>query len=43
MAVAVRYIVNDVEQAIGFYRDMLGFTVNFHPAPGFAALSHGDL
>jgi catechol 2,3-dioxygenase-like lactoylglutathione lyase family enzyme len=43
MCVAVRYIVNDVEQAIGFYRDMLGFVVDFHPAPGFAALSRGDL
>ena len=43
MAVAVRYIVNDVEQAISFYRDMLGFSVDFHPAPGFAALSRGDL
>jgi catechol 2,3-dioxygenase-like lactoylglutathione lyase family enzyme len=43
MAVSVRYIVNDVDQAIAFYRDMLGFQVDFHPAPGFAALSLGDL
>jgi catechol 2,3-dioxygenase-like lactoylglutathione lyase family enzyme len=43
MTVAIRYIVNDVEQAIGFYRDMLGFSVDFHPAPGFAALSRDDL
>ena len=43
MAVAVRYIVNDVEQAISFYRDLLGFKVDFHPAPGFAALSRTDL
>ncbi|MFN8639548.1 MAG: VOC family protein [Dehalococcoidia bacterium] len=41
--VSVRYIVNDVDQAIDFYRDALGFTVDMHPAPGFASLSHGDL
>jgi catechol 2,3-dioxygenase-like lactoylglutathione lyase family enzyme len=40
---AVRYIVDDVESAIGFYRDLLGFEVEMHPAPGFAALSRGDL
>lgn len=38
----VRYIVNDVEAAIGFY-ERLGFKVDMHPAPGFAALSRGDL
>ncbi|HST57456.1 MAG TPA: VOC family protein [Longimicrobium sp.] len=41
--VAIRYIVDDVERAIGFYRDLLGFAVEMHPAPGFAALSHGGL
>ncbi|HYH80811.1 MAG TPA: VOC family protein [Longimicrobium sp.] len=41
--VAIRYIVDDVERAIGFYRDLLGFRVEMHPAPGFAALSLGDL
>ena len=40
---AIRYIVDDVERAIGFYRDLLGFEVEMHPAPGFAALSRGDL
>jgi catechol 2,3-dioxygenase-like lactoylglutathione lyase family enzyme len=40
---AIRYIVDDVERAIGFYRDLLGFAVEMHPAPGFAALSRGDL
>src|SRR5581483_11062550 len=41
--VSVRYIVNDVDAAIPFYRDLLGFKVDIHPAPGFAALSRGDL
>lgn len=40
---AIRYIVDDVERAIGFYRGLLGFTVEMHPAPGFAALARGDL
>jgi catechol 2,3-dioxygenase-like lactoylglutathione lyase family enzyme len=42
-AVNVRYIVDDVEAAIAFYRDNLGFTVELHPAPGFARLALGDL
>jgi catechol 2,3-dioxygenase-like lactoylglutathione lyase family enzyme len=41
--VGIRYIVDDVERAIGFYRDLLGFEVEMHPAPGFAALARGDL
>src|SRR5436190_22423857 len=41
--VSVRYIVDDVEAAIGFYRDQLGFRVDMHPAPGFAMLSRGNL
>ena len=41
--VSVRYIVNDVESALTFYRDNLGFTVEASPAPGFAMLSRGDL
>ena len=40
--VSVRYIVDDVDAAIDFYA-ALGFEVDMHPAPGFAALSHGDL
>ena len=43
MTVSVRYIVTDVDEAIGFYTGLLGFTVEMHPAPGFAALSRGDL
>lgn len=41
--VSVRYIVHDVEEAIGFYTKFLDFAVEFHPAPGFAALSRGPL
>src|SRR3954466_12956358 len=41
--VRVRYIVNDVDAAIVFYRDLLGFDLNKHPAPGFAQLSKGNL
>jgi catechol 2,3-dioxygenase-like lactoylglutathione lyase family enzyme len=41
--VSVRYIVDDVSAAIDFYTKQLGFTVDFHPAPGFAAVSRGDL
>src|SRR4051812_17633842 len=39
----VRYIVDDVDAAIGFYADLLGFTVVLRPAPSFAMLSSGDL
>lgn len=42
-AATVRYIVDDVDAAIPFYRDLLGFTVDMHPAPPFAMLSRGDL
>jgi catechol 2,3-dioxygenase-like lactoylglutathione lyase family enzyme len=42
-AVRVRYIVHDVEAALGFYTGLLGFTLDMHPAPGFAALSRGNL
>ena len=41
--VSVRYIVRDVDAAIGFYRDKLGFTLAMHPAPAFAMLARGDL
>ena len=41
--VSVRYIVNDVEAAIRFYSDLLGFNVEMHPNPYFAMLSLGDL
>jgi len=41
--VSVRYIVDDVEAAIAFYTERLGFGVEFNSAPGFAVLSRGDL
>ena len=41
--VSVRYIVDDVDAAIDFYTRRLGFEVDMHPAPGFAALSRGGL
>jgi catechol 2,3-dioxygenase-like lactoylglutathione lyase family enzyme len=41
--VQVRYIVNDVDAAIAFYCQQLGFHEDMHPAPSFAMLSKGDL
>jgi catechol 2,3-dioxygenase-like lactoylglutathione lyase family enzyme len=40
---SIRYIVDDVEAAIRFYTELLGFEVDIHPAPGFAALSGNGL
>jgi catechol 2,3-dioxygenase-like lactoylglutathione lyase family enzyme len=41
--VSVRYIVNDVDEAIAFYGGQLGFAVALHPAPSFAMLAKGNL
>jgi catechol 2,3-dioxygenase-like lactoylglutathione lyase family enzyme len=41
--VSVRYIVNDVDAAIDFYCQQLGFNEDMHPAPSFAMLSRGNL
>lgn len=41
--ISVRYIVDDVDAAIAFYCQELGFREDMHPAPSFAMLSHGDL
>jgi catechol 2,3-dioxygenase-like lactoylglutathione lyase family enzyme len=41
--VSVRYIVDDVDDAIAFYCGQLGFHEDMHPAPAFAMLSRGDL
>jgi catechol 2,3-dioxygenase-like lactoylglutathione lyase family enzyme len=42
-SVSVRYIVDDVDAAIRFYVDHLGFDEVMHPAPTFAMLARGDL
>lgn len=41
--VQVRYIVRDVDAAIAFYTQQLGFKLDMRPAPPFAMLSRGDL
>jgi catechol 2,3-dioxygenase-like lactoylglutathione lyase family enzyme len=41
--VSIRYIVDDVDSAIRFYVDLLGFDEVMHPAPTFAMLRRGDL
>jgi catechol 2,3-dioxygenase-like lactoylglutathione lyase family enzyme len=41
--VQVRYIVRDVDAAIAFYVQHLGFQEVMHPAPAFAMLTRGDL
>jgi catechol 2,3-dioxygenase-like lactoylglutathione lyase family enzyme len=40
---SVRYIVNDVDEAVDFYRDRLGFSVEKHNPGKFAALTREDL
>jgi catechol 2,3-dioxygenase-like lactoylglutathione lyase family enzyme len=41
--VSVRYIVDDVDTALAFYCQHLGFKEQMHPAPTFAMLTRGDL
>jgi catechol 2,3-dioxygenase-like lactoylglutathione lyase family enzyme len=41
--VQVRYIVHDLDAAIAFYGQQLGFQTVMHRAPAFAMLSRGDL
>jgi catechol 2,3-dioxygenase-like lactoylglutathione lyase family enzyme len=40
---SVRYIVNDVDESVSFYRDRLGFAVEKHNPGKFAALEREDL
>ena len=40
---SVRYIVDDVDEAIAYYTETLGFEVAMHPAPTFAILERGAL
>jgi catechol 2,3-dioxygenase-like lactoylglutathione lyase family enzyme len=39
----VRYFVADLDAAVAFYRDDLGFEEELLPSPAFAMLYHGDL
>jgi catechol 2,3-dioxygenase-like lactoylglutathione lyase family enzyme len=39
----VRYFVDDVDAALAFYVDLLGFEVVMRPAPPFAMLRRDDL
>ena len=39
----VRYFVDDLDEAIEFYRGPLGFELQMHPDPAFAMLTRGDL
>ena len=41
--VSIRYIVDDVNEAVGFYTTHLNFEVQMHPGPGFAMLQRGGL
>jgi len=41
--VSVRYITDDVDAAVAFYAERLGFDVEIRPGPGFAVVSRGGL
>jgi catechol 2,3-dioxygenase-like lactoylglutathione lyase family enzyme len=41
--VNVRYITDDVDVAVDFYVERLGFSVEMRAGPGFAMVSRGDL
>jgi catechol 2,3-dioxygenase-like lactoylglutathione lyase family enzyme len=40
---SVRYLVDDVDAAVAFYTDVLGFSVLSRPAPPFADVVRGHL
>ena len=40
---AVRYIVNDVDSSVNFYKDFLGFEIEQHVKSAFASLKLGGL
>ncbi len=42
-SVSVRYFVHDIDAAISFYSELLGFHVDMRPNDSFAMLSRGDL
>jgi catechol 2,3-dioxygenase-like lactoylglutathione lyase family enzyme len=39
----VRYFVDDLDTAVAYYRDLLGFEEELRPSPVFAMLYRGDL
>jgi len=39
----IRYIIEDVDQAITFYTRHLGFTLEFNASPAMALVMRGDL
>jgi glyoxylase I family protein len=39
----IRCLVNDVDRAIAFYTQHLGFKLEHQAGPAFASISHGDL
>ena len=41
--VSVRYMVDDVEEAVAFYTKVLGFDLISHPGPPFADVKRGNL
>ncbi len=41
--VSVRYMVDDVDEALAFYKDFLGFEVLSNAAPAFADVHRGNL
>jgi catechol 2,3-dioxygenase-like lactoylglutathione lyase family enzyme len=41
--VHVRYLVDDVENAVGFYTTHFGFELRSSAAPAFADVTRGDL
>jgi catechol 2,3-dioxygenase-like lactoylglutathione lyase family enzyme len=40
---AVRYLVDDVDAAVHFYTELLGFDLKEHMGPPFALVGYGDL
>lgn len=40
---SIRYLVNDVDESVGFYSGQLGFELNQQFGPAMAILSKGDL
>jgi catechol 2,3-dioxygenase-like lactoylglutathione lyase family enzyme len=40
---SIRYFVHDVDAAVSFYSDQLGFSVDARPAPSFAIVSRDGL